>query len=188
MLCSQYHGCWWYGDTRRQDTNSRGIDIVIPECSGVKTVGLTYFPLRKLTYFWKYHFRIYMIESKVIATENVIRYHWDICNPHPAMFLLHGERSQFSMVSTDGLAPVCIVAPGHVQPSWWPETTIVYKSYNIQISMFYIFLSCVFVLYNSNVIGFGSILVFIVLLLCYQCIVRGNKLFWIWIWIWIYAV
>ena len=45
----------------------------------------------------------------------------------------------------------------------------------------------VYTLYSSTVIGIGLILLFIVLLLFYQCVIRDNKLFWIWIWIWIYS-
>ena len=55
---------------------------------------------------------------------------------------------------------------------------------DIQLACHNVFVSLVYVLYSSTVIGIGLILLFIVLLLFYQCVIRDNKLFWIWIWIW----
>ena len=49
------------------------------------------------------------------------------------------------------------------------------------VACFNVFASCVCVLYNSIVIGIGLILLFIVLLLHYQCVIKDNKLVWIWI-------
>ena len=35
---SQYHGCWWLGDTRSQRISSEGIDLVCPESSSFSTM------------------------------------------------------------------------------------------------------------------------------------------------------
>ena len=48
---------------------------------------------------------------------------------------------------------------------------------DIQLACHNVFISRVYVLYSSTVIGIGLILLFIVLLLFYQCVIRGNKLF-----------
>ena len=66
--------------------------------------------------------------------------------------------------------------------SQWNNNHLIYLFDDIQISMFNVFISCVYVLYNSAVIGIGLILLFIALLLYYHCVIRDNKLFWIWIW------
>ena len=36
-LLSQYRGCWWPDDARSQGISSHGIDLVIPEYSGIST-------------------------------------------------------------------------------------------------------------------------------------------------------
>ena len=51
-------------------------------------------------------------------------------------------------------------------------------------SYFNVFVSCIYMLYNSTMSGIGLILLFIVLLLFFQRVIRDNKLFWIWIRTW----
>ena len=48
-----------------------------------------------------------------------------------------------------------------------------------QLACHNVFVSRVYMLYSSTVIGIGLILLFIVLLLFYRCVIRDNKLFWI---------
>ena len=65
----------------------------------------------------------------------------------------------------------------------WLNNIVVCFRFVWWYSCFNVFVSYVYMLYNSTVIGIGLILLFIVLLLYHQCVIRDDQLFWIWIWI-----
>ena len=106
FLCSEYHGCWWPGDTRRQVISSHAFDLVLPEYSVHSTRRVNSIWNTPLPYLCMGNFQnsLFFNEHFIYALSNAYFISTSICSPyHWLPYCAHIETCCFHLNAHDVL-------------------------------------------------------------------------------------